>query len=70
MAKIGFIGVGNMGGLMAINLIKAGHDVKIFDLIPKISRPLQIMAQSRQLMSMTRQKIWMWLLPCYLQGNM
>ncbi len=35
MANIGFIGVGNMGGLMAINLIKAGHAVKIFDLIPK-----------------------------------
>ncbi len=33
MAKIGFIGVGNMGGPMAINLIKAGHTVKIFDLM-------------------------------------
>lgn len=32
MASIGFIGVGNMGGPMAINLAKAGHTVKAFDL--------------------------------------
>ncbi len=32
MAKIGFIGVGNMGGPMAANLIKAGHELKVFDL--------------------------------------
>ncbi len=32
MAKIGFIGVGNMGGPMTCNLIKAGHDVTVFDL--------------------------------------
>ncbi|WP_025898293.1 3-hydroxyisobutyrate dehydrogenase [Sneathiella glossodoripedis] len=32
MAKIGFIGVGNMGGPMALNLLKAGHNVKVFDL--------------------------------------
>jgi 3-hydroxyisobutyrate dehydrogenase len=32
MAKIGFVGVGNMGGPMAINLVKAGHEVKCFDL--------------------------------------
>ncbi|MAA74161.1 MAG: 3-hydroxyisobutyrate dehydrogenase [Salinisphaeraceae bacterium] len=32
MAKIGFIGLGNMGGPMASNLIKAGHDVTVFDL--------------------------------------
>ncbi len=33
MARIGFIGLGNMGGPMAINLIKAGHDVVAFDLV-------------------------------------
>jgi 3-hydroxyisobutyrate dehydrogenase len=33
MAKIGFIGVGNMGGPMAQNLIKDGHKVKAFDLV-------------------------------------
>lgn len=32
MANIGFIGLGNMGGPMAINLAKAGHTVKGFDL--------------------------------------
>ncbi len=32
MAKIGFIGLGNMGGPMAANLIKAGHSLKVFDL--------------------------------------
>lgn len=32
MATIGFIGVGNMGGPMAVNLVKAGHRVQVFDL--------------------------------------
>ena len=32
MAVIGFIGLGNMGGGMAANLAKAGHDVQAFDL--------------------------------------
>jgi len=32
MAAIGFIGLGNMGGPMARNLVKAGHDVTVFDL--------------------------------------
>jgi len=32
MATIAFIGLGNMGGPMAANLVKAGHTVKAFDL--------------------------------------
>ncbi|RVU05759.1 3-hydroxyisobutyrate dehydrogenase [Novosphingobium umbonatum] len=32
--KIAFIGLGNMGGGMAANLVKAGHDVRAFDLAP------------------------------------
>ncbi|WP_105199014.1 MULTISPECIES: 3-hydroxyisobutyrate dehydrogenase [unclassified Pseudoalteromonas] len=32
MAKIGFIGLGNMGAPMARNLIAAGHQVQVFDL--------------------------------------
>ncbi len=32
MATIGFIGLGNMGGPMAANLVKAGHEVTAFDL--------------------------------------
>ena len=31
MARIGFIGLGNMGGPMAANLVKAGHAVTAFD---------------------------------------
>ena len=30
--KIGFIGLGNMGAPMALNLLKAGHTVSVFDL--------------------------------------
>ena len=33
MARIGFVGLGNMGGPMAINLVKAGHDVAGFDIV-------------------------------------
>ena len=32
--RIGFIGLGNMGGGMAANLAKAGHEVHAFDLAP------------------------------------
>ena len=32
MARIGFIGLGNMGGGMAANLAAKGHDVRAFDL--------------------------------------
>lgn len=34
MTRIAFIGLGNMGGGMAANLAKAGHDVRAFDLSP------------------------------------
>ena len=34
MATVAFIGLGNMGGPMAANLIKAGHKVVGFDLVP------------------------------------
>src|SRR6476469_526113 len=32
MARIAFVGLGNMGGPMAANLVKAGHEVAGFDL--------------------------------------
>ena len=32
MARVGFIGVGHMGGPMVRNLIKAGHGLKVYDL--------------------------------------
>lgn len=34
MSRIAFIGLGNMGGPMAANLVKAGHTVRVFDLVP------------------------------------
>ena len=32
MTKIGFIGLGNMGDPMARNLIRAGYELRVFDL--------------------------------------
>jgi len=40
MTSIGFIGVGNMGGPMARNLVKAGFDVRAFDLSEAVLRPV------------------------------
>ncbi|MFK7732812.1 MAG: 3-hydroxyisobutyrate dehydrogenase [Pseudomonadales bacterium] len=34
MLNIAFIGLGNMGGPMAQNLVAAGHSVTVFDLVP------------------------------------
>jgi 3-hydroxyisobutyrate dehydrogenase len=34
MARIGFIGLGNMGAPMARNLVRAGHALTVFDLTP------------------------------------
>ncbi|MDQ1118001.1 MULTISPECIES: 3-hydroxyisobutyrate dehydrogenase [Pseudoxanthomonas] len=34
MSHIAFIGLGNMGGPMAVNLVKAGHTLSVFDLAP------------------------------------
>ncbi|MCI2245853.1 3-hydroxyisobutyrate dehydrogenase [Xanthomonas sp. PPL568] len=34
MSRIAFIGLGNMGGPMAVNLVRAGHVVRVFDLNP------------------------------------
>ena len=36
--KIAFIGLGNMGGGMAANLVKAGHEVRAFDLAKEALR--------------------------------
>jgi 3-hydroxyisobutyrate dehydrogenase len=35
MSTIAFIGLGNMGNPMAANLVKAGHNVRGFDLMPE-----------------------------------
>ncbi|HTZ80714.1 MAG TPA: 3-hydroxyisobutyrate dehydrogenase [Stellaceae bacterium] len=34
MSTIAFVGLGNMGGPMAVNLVKAGHAVTGFDMVP------------------------------------
>ncbi len=35
MQKIGFVGLGQMGGAMSRNLIKAGHALRVYDLDPR-----------------------------------
>jgi len=37
--KIGFIGLGNMGGPMALNLIKAGHSLVVNDIRREMAEP-------------------------------
>ena len=37
MARIGFIGLGNMGLPMAANLVKAGHAVAGFDVVKPLT---------------------------------
>lgn len=36
MSKIGFIGLGNMGAPMALNLLEAGNVLKCFDVMPEM----------------------------------
>jgi 3-hydroxyisobutyrate dehydrogenase-like beta-hydroxyacid dehydrogenase len=38
--RVGFIGLGNMGSAMAANLVKAGHDVTVFNRSPDKRRAL------------------------------
>lgn len=40
MSKIAFIGLGNMGAPMAINLAKAGFDLTVYDVVPDAVRKL------------------------------
>ena len=47
MAKIAFVGLGNMGGPMAANLVKAGHEVSVFDLsAPAVEHAVEAGAHS------------------------
>ena len=56
MARIGFIGLGNMGLPMARNLIKAGHQVSGFDVAkPILESWLRPEAPLRLLRSMRAQ---------------
>ncbi len=38
--KVGFIGLGNMGSAMAMNLLKAGHDLTVYNRTPEKAKPL------------------------------
>lgn len=40
MSRIAFIGLGHMGAPMALNLVKAGHELKVFDLVPAAIKTL------------------------------
>ena len=37
--RIGFIGLGNMGGPMALNVLKAGHTMVVSDLRQELAKP-------------------------------
>lgn len=37
--RVGFIGLGNMGGSMALNLMKAGHEVTVNDVRRQVAEP-------------------------------
>lgn len=41
MHTVAFIGLGNMGGPMAHNLLKGGVPVKVFDRVPALMQPLE-----------------------------
>jgi 3-hydroxyisobutyrate dehydrogenase len=38
--KIGFIGLGHMGNPMARNLLKNGHALKVYDVVPELAKKL------------------------------
>lgn len=50
MSTVAFIGLGNMGGPMAANLLKAGMTVRVFDLVPAA---MQTLAKQGALVSST-----------------
>ncbi|MFB2660282.1 3-hydroxyisobutyrate dehydrogenase [Shewanella mangrovisoli] len=50
MSTVAFIGLGNMGGPMAANLLKAGMTVRVFDLVPAA---MQALADQGALVSST-----------------
>ena len=56
MAKIGFVGIGQMGRAMCPHLIRNGHDVTVYDisndavaLLNKLVLKLQILKTSRRI---------------------
>jgi len=37
--RIGFIGLGNMGGPMALNVLKGGHSMVVTDIRHELAKP-------------------------------
>ncbi len=70
MTAIGFIGLGNMGGPMLVNLVKAGHDVKAFDLSPDaLAAAVAAGANRSGRRGGCLPGTWMWSLPCCRPGR-
>ncbi|CAH2787861.1 MAG: 3-hydroxyisobutyrate dehydrogenase family protein [uncultured Caballeronia sp.] len=44
---IGFIGLGSMGGAMALNALKAGHTVRVWNRSPHAAKALAGQAEYR-----------------------
>lgn len=40
-ATVGFVGLGNMGGHMARNLLKKGHQLVVYDVVPESAKALK-----------------------------
>ena len=53
--KVGFIGLGNMGGPMCRNIIKGGHEVIVLDLNPRGGQDLH---RSGRKGGQARPKMW------------
>ena len=64
MSTVGFVGLGNMGGPMAANLAAAGHEVKVFDLVPEaIANVAGGLAQASALEAATDVEVFISMLP-------
>jgi 3-hydroxyisobutyrate dehydrogenase-like beta-hydroxyacid dehydrogenase len=44
--RVGFIGLGNMGGGMAANLLNAGHALTVYN--PRLPRPMRSSLKARR----------------------
>jgi 3-hydroxyisobutyrate dehydrogenase-like beta-hydroxyacid dehydrogenase len=44
---VGFVGTGNMGGPMATNVLKAGHQLTVFDARAEATAPLEKLGARR-----------------------
>lgn len=77
-SKIGFVGLGNMGGPMAANLVAAGLQVKVFDLVADLVAKVEgAIAQASALDAATDVDVFISMLPAgrhvaglYLDGGL